>query len=129
MHNVEAVEVFDGVGQVVEHAAGVSLRVPVGRGDGIEQISTLRTNHNRRAGCQYEERFSLTGVCLVFSHSAPDRFTSKFSPFLLRRDFSSKVDLVAKVFVCSAAGGVNCVLIPHRLKHLLLSVFNISLSF
>lgn len=41
VHNVEAVEVFDGVGQIVEHATGVSLCVSVGRGDGIEQISPL----------------------------------------------------------------------------------------
>lgn len=44
MHNVEAVEVFDGVGQIVEHAAGVSLRVSVGGGDGVEEVSPLRTN-------------------------------------------------------------------------------------
>lgn len=43
VHNVEAVEVFDGAGQIVEHATGVSLRVPVGRGDGVEQISALWT--------------------------------------------------------------------------------------
>lgn len=41
VHDVEAVEVFDGVGQIVEHAAGVSLCVSVGRGDGVEQISPL----------------------------------------------------------------------------------------
>lgn len=41
VHNVEAVEVFDGVGQIVEHAAGVPLCVSVGRGDGVEQISPL----------------------------------------------------------------------------------------
>lgn len=53
VHNVEAVEVFDGVGQIVEHAAGISLCVSVGRGDGIEQISPLWTNHNGRVGCQH----------------------------------------------------------------------------
>lgn len=52
VHNVEAVEVFDGIGQIVEHAAGVSLRVSVGRGDGIEQISPLWTNPDERVGCQ-----------------------------------------------------------------------------
>lgn len=41
VHNVEAVEVFDGINQIVEHAAGVSLCVSVGRGDGIKQISPL----------------------------------------------------------------------------------------
>lgn len=44
--NVEAVEVFDGIGQIVEHAAGVSLRVSVGRGDGVEQISALRASQD-----------------------------------------------------------------------------------
>lgn len=57
MHYVEAVEVFDGVGQIVEHAAGVSLRVSVGRGDGIEQISPLWTNHSGRTG-----RLSVSGT-------------------------------------------------------------------
>lgn len=67
MHNVEAVEVFDGVGQIVEHAAGVSLCVSVGRGDGIEQISPLWTNRDGRTGCQYWEqcRGSVFGV---FTH-------------------------------------------------------------
>lgn len=52
MHNVEAVEVFDGVGQIVEHATGVSLCVSVGRSDGIEQISALWTNDDGWVGCQ-----------------------------------------------------------------------------
>lgn len=41
MHNVEAVEVFDGTGQVVQHATGVPLCVSVGRCDGVEKISSL----------------------------------------------------------------------------------------
>lgn len=41
VHNVEAVEVFDGIDQIVEHAAGVSLCVPGGTGDGVEKISPL----------------------------------------------------------------------------------------
>lgn len=44
MHNVEAVEVFDSTGQVVQHATGVPLRVSVGRCDGIEKISSLWMN-------------------------------------------------------------------------------------
>lgn len=50
VHNVEAVEVFDGAGQVVQHATGVPLRVPVGRCDGIEKISSLWTNMTGRGG-------------------------------------------------------------------------------
>lgn len=50
MHDVEAVEVFDGIGQIVEHAAGVSLCVSVGRGDGIEQISPLWTKCDKIDG-------------------------------------------------------------------------------
>lgn len=42
VHNVEAVEVFDSAGQIVQHAAGVPLRVSVGRRDGVEKISSLR---------------------------------------------------------------------------------------
>lgn len=45
VHNVEAVEVFDGVGQIVEHPTGIPLRVSVGRGDGVEQISPLQMSH------------------------------------------------------------------------------------
>lgn len=50
MHNVEAVEVFDGAGQVVQHTTGVPLRVSVGRCDGIEKISSLWTNMTGRGG-------------------------------------------------------------------------------
>lgn len=59
--NVEAVEVFDGAGQIVEHAAGVSLCVSIGRGDGIEQISPLWTRHDGRVSIRRCHK-SLVGV-------------------------------------------------------------------
>lgn len=82
MHNVEAVEVFDGIGQIVEHAAGVSLRVSVGRGDGIEQISPLWTNPDGRVGCQCWEQCH-GSLFDVFTRREPDRFTSELSQLLL----------------------------------------------
>lgn len=56
VHNVEAVEVFDSTGQIVEHAAGVPLRVSVGRRDGVEKISSLWMNvtgqkERNQSGC------------------------------------------------------------------------------
>lgn len=46
VHYVETVEVFDGVCQIVEHSTGVPLRVSVGRGDGVKQISPLWTKND-----------------------------------------------------------------------------------
>lgn len=45
VHDVEAVKVFDGTDQVVQHATGVSLCVLVGGRDGVEKISTLIHKH------------------------------------------------------------------------------------
>ena len=42
--DVEAVQVFDGTGQVVQHPTGISLSVFVSGGDGIEEVSSLREN-------------------------------------------------------------------------------------
>lgn len=73
VHNVEAVQVLDGVGQVVEHAAGVPFRVSVGRGDGIEQIAPLWRNVegvNRvpaLAETVFKITFSLNSPHLLFS--------------------------------------------------------------
>lgn len=41
MDDVQAVQVFDGAGQVVQHPAGISLCVFASGGDGIEKVSTL----------------------------------------------------------------------------------------
>lgn len=47
MDDVEAVQVFDGAGQVVQHPAGVSLGVLVSGSDGIEEVASLRGNSRR----------------------------------------------------------------------------------
>lgn len=39
--DVQAVQVFDGTGQVVQHPAGVSLCVFASGSDGVEKVSTL----------------------------------------------------------------------------------------
>ena len=48
--NVQTVQVLDGVGQVVQHAAGVSLRVSVGGRDGVEKVAPLWTYRDRTRG-------------------------------------------------------------------------------
>lgn len=48
--DVEAVQVFDGAGQVVQHPTGISLSVFVSGGDGIEEVSSLRENSRRKSG-------------------------------------------------------------------------------
>lgn len=40
--DVQAVQVFDGTGQVVQHSTGVSLGVFVSGSDGIKEVSALR---------------------------------------------------------------------------------------
>ena len=50
MDDVEAVQVFDGAGQVVQHPTGISLSVFVSGGDGIEEVSSLRENSRRKSG-------------------------------------------------------------------------------
>lgn len=99
MHNVEAVEVFDCVGQIVQHAASVSLGVSIGRGDRIEQIPPLQ-NKIRIEGGSFT--YKLIGV--LFCIFTP-RFTFTF--FLLRGFFGHGV-----VFPFLPATGVNRVLIP-----------------
>lgn len=47
--DVDAVQVFDGAGQVVQHPTGVSLSVFVSGSDGIEEVSSLRQNSRRRS--------------------------------------------------------------------------------
>ena len=41
--DVEAVEVPEGLGQVVDHAAGVPLRVLSGQGQVVKQVPSLQT--------------------------------------------------------------------------------------
>ena len=50
MDDVEAVQVFDGAGQVVQHPTGISLSVFVSGGDGIEEVSSLREHSRRKSG-------------------------------------------------------------------------------
>ena len=45
VHDVQAVQVLDGAGQVVQHPAGVPLRVLVRGSDGVKQVSSLRRGH------------------------------------------------------------------------------------
>lgn len=47
VHNAEAVEVPEGIGQVVHHGTAIPLRVLGGRGNGIEEISTLKDTKER----------------------------------------------------------------------------------
>lgn len=72
MHNIEAVEVFDGTGQIVQHATGIPLRVSVGRCDGIEKISSLWTNIKGQG----------RGVSVSVVVYGIDCFTSKPEQFL-----------------------------------------------
>lgn len=89
MHNVEAVEVFDGVGQIVEHAAGVSLCVSVGRGDGIEQISPLWTKSRWMDGLSVLGTMSGEFVWRSHTQNLTDSLPSfhSCSSFLLKRVF------------------------------------------
>lgn len=82
--NVEAVKVFDGAGQIVEHAAGVSLCVSIGRGDGIEQISPLWTRHDGRVSIRRCHK-SLVGVFCTSRTDSLANFHSCLPFFFLKR--------------------------------------------
>lgn len=48
VNNVQTVKVLDGAGQVEQHTAGISLRVFIGGGDGVKEISPLMgTDENK----------------------------------------------------------------------------------
>lgn len=47
VHNIEAVQVLDSTSQVEQHTAGISLRVFVGGGNGIKEISPLEKEYVR----------------------------------------------------------------------------------
>lgn len=97
--NVEAVKVFDGTGQIVEHAAGVSLCVSIGRGDGIEQISPLWTRHDGRVSIRRCHK-SLVGVFCTSRTDSLANFHSSlpffFSEKRLKTSFNHKTFLSAQ---------------------------------
>lgn len=98
MDNVEAVKVFDGTSQIVEHAAGVSLCVSIGRGDGIEQISPLWTRHDGRVSIRRCHK-SLVGVFCTSRTDSLANFHSClpfFSEKRLKTSFNHKTFLSAQ---------------------------------
>lgn len=95
--DVQAVQVFDGAGQVVQHPAGVPLGVFAGGSDGVEKVSTLeesswlsriltdgsigcprRGRTNQKGG---EERTRMRGFLRAFSLLLLcERLSGDFSP-------------------------------------------------
>lgn len=70
MDDVQAVQVFDGAGQVVQHPTGVSLSVFVSGSNSIKEVSSLRRE-------QQEEQHIITDGPMGPPGEATDRLQRK----------------------------------------------------